>query len=993
MNDGYYPAVNSAVVILELRGELLVEEIPKSLLTRSSTFGCSTPSTKPVPMRCTIFWKTKMSEVNTQQREGRPASVDDDATDGHDNAIEDYRFHYRHTTDPRFCGNSARDGDDGAGAADADGDGDARGAEPAGATTAHNPEPAGATTRSKGAARRVGGCVSDVVRRGFGSQRVRFIGLSVAIVVITGTMMCSVWYVRSVMALDSFSKDLNLANKDAIGRVSLSVVQTLDAAVETLLYQFWIKPELRDPTTATTVWRDMMVIQSTMHLQFLVSLTPEDPDAFDPAYCYKVIADDCPMVQTVILPYEGSYGVIQRSKEVENGTFCGFLPILPAGILLKAKCDHFSNPWGWWLMTALETGEIFNDTHYIHFGKLYSGYFISLTRVMFGDNGKPLTWVTAAIDTPQLTELLKQVHLGEAGFGYIIDSKGKLIAFMGNLSVPSSALGAISPAQCNETKILETLKLLTDFDNDLLLLDKIIEVKFLYEEQSYDVMASDFRPFGNVSWTIVISTESNDAYIHSVTKISTLFTLGVIVALLGFAVISSLSLTAGKRGIGPEHIDLDSGMKKVMEELREVRKRVSGKTRDSIEHIIESLSCTEGLFRPDLKHQKKLFDKDIQLWLNSEITPGFQDPPPKHINALTSAKKYISRTPSFEDLSILQKLDRWDFIDSEGTLLEKGGILSAIAIEVLSRLDVFSHVRVEVEQLRQFFEELESNYRTIPYHNLLHAVDVVQCLYFFLTHGLLELLGPCAHLDIFSMICAAVGHDVSHPGVNNAFLVNSCDPLAVQFNDRSVLENYHASFTIRTLLQHASHWALKPEDLKLVRSNIIELILSTDISRHFELLSKFQTLTEGGKFDPRTKSEHRLQLMNMALKAADISNCMRPHQSMLFWVSKLVDEFFCQGDLERERNLPASPFTDRDTGLQKLPKLQTNFISLLARPLILAIDAVSPQPHAIACINANLEYWSRAPCFTDTDTATNNHAITEEAESPPPESDTHSQES
>lgn len=42
-------------------------------------------------------------------------------------------------------------------------------------------------------------------------------------------------------------------------------------------------------------------------------------------------------------------------------------------------------------------------------------------------------------------------------------------------------------------------------------------------------------------------------------------------------------------------------------------------------------------------------------------------------------------------------------------------------------------------------------------------------------------------LEVFALSAAALAHDVDHPGVTNAFLVNTYDPLAVQYNDIAVL--------------------------------------------------------------------------------------------------------------------------------------------------------------------------------------------------------------
>lgn len=54
-------------------------------------------------------------------------------------------------------------------------------------------------------------------------------------------------------------------------------------------------------------------------------------------------------------------------------------------------------------------------------------------------------------------------------------------------------------------------------------------------------------------------------------------------------------------------------------------------------------------------------------------------------------------------------------------------------------------------------------------------------------------------LDVFGLLVAAIGHDVNHPGVTNAFLVNSGHELAVKYNNNSVLENHHAATVLHIL--------------------------------------------------------------------------------------------------------------------------------------------------------------------------------------------------
>ena len=47
---------------------------------------------------------------------------------------------------------------------------------------------------------------------------------------------------------------------------------------------------------------------------------------------------------------------------------------------------------------------------------------------------------------------------------------------------------------------------------------------------------------------------------------------------------------------------------------------------------------------------------------------------------------------------------------------------------------------------------------------------------------------------------AAIMHDYRHPGVNNGYLVRDLDPLALTYNDASVLENFHAAEGFKMML-------------------------------------------------------------------------------------------------------------------------------------------------------------------------------------------------
>lgn len=55
-------------------------------------------------------------------------------------------------------------------------------------------------------------------------------------------------------------------------------------------------------------------------------------------------------------------------------------------------------------------------------------------------------------------------------------------------------------------------------------------------------------------------------------------------------------------------------------------------------------------------------------------------------------------------------------------------------------------------------------------------------------------------LDEATSLIAAAAHDLDHPGKSSAFLSNSNNPLAILYNDVTVLESHHAAMTFKLTL-------------------------------------------------------------------------------------------------------------------------------------------------------------------------------------------------
>lgn len=54
-----------------------------------------------------------------------------------------------------------------------------------------------------------------------------------------------------------------------------------------------------------------------------------------------------------------------------------------------------------------------------------------------------------------------------------------------------------------------------------------------------------------------------------------------------------------------------------------------------------------------------------------------------------------------------------------------------------------------------------------------------------------------------------------------------------------------------------------------------------------------------------------MQVLKMAIKAADLTHCTRPVRIHRMWVENITEEFHRQGDLEKEMGMQVSPGMDR----------------------------------------------------------------------------------
>ncbi len=273
---------------------------------------------------------------------------------------------------------------------------------------------------------------------------------------------------------------------------------------------------------------------------------------------------------------------------------------------------------------------------------------------------------------------------------------------------------------------------------------------------------------------------------------------------------------------------------------------------------------------------------------------------------------------------------------------------------MFSVLDLFNTFSIPIPVFEAFLLEMSKRYiDSNTYHNFFHACDVAHTVYrLVMLSELHKILSP---LETFSLIIAAISHDVAHPGVNNNFLVKSRDKLAMIHNDRSPLENMHCSLLYEIVRDTSRNIfvGLSDAQWRECRKCITTAILGTDMVHHFDQISKVQIFLEvngqdvkdflSGKSDTvecMKENDNRLFLMELFLHAADISNPYKPFVICEKWARLVVEEFHTQGDKEKNNGMDISPMMDRNN--TNLYNMQMGFIEFVVAPLVNGFISIFP---------------------------------------------------
>lgn len=276
---------------------------------------------------------------------------------------------------------------------------------------------------------------------------------------------------------------------------------------------------------------------------------------------------------------------------------------------------------------------------------------------------------------------------------------------------------------------------------------------------------------------------------------------------------------------------------------------------------------------------------------------------------------------------------------------------------------------VQESHLVKFVTNAEAGYMPNPWHNFSHALDTLYSVDRFM--NVMEAHYFMSEVSQFWLMISAVGHDIGHTGVNNQFLVETADELALRYNDRSPLENMHCARLFQVISDpEANVFAQVDKDLyKEMRKGMINAILHTDVVKHNEMIKELNILYQMNSevFDcPSGVSEELIQVLqtpantqlmvNALLHCGDIGNPMKPWELCKSYADKILDEFFAQGDREKELGIPVQVLNDRDKVSR--PNSQIGFIEFVIAGMAESMVNLFPTLDSLSDnLRDNVERW------------------------------------
>ena len=283
----------------------------------------------------------------------------------------------------------------------------------------------------------------------------------------------------------------------------------------------------------------------------------------------------------------------------------------------------------------------------------------------------------------------------------------------------------------------------------------------------------------------------------------------------------------------------------------------------------------------------------------------------------TNIKKENIRNNININLSLLNDVETENFNIFEVDKKSYGKSLLLIGCYIFNRFGF--HNIIKYLNFENWCSKIASGYsRKNPYHTDLHAGDITQTCLTFFKIGKINEICKLNQLSKCALFLSCICHDYKHPGLNNNFLKDTRNILAIKYNDNSILENMHISEAFKVTIDFPDcdiFSGMNSDKYKQMRKEMISCVLFTDMTKHNATIEFMKSISSrnnsNNNKEKKEENDIHQDFMNLLIHSSDISNPTKKFDIYWKWAEAVVEEFFQQGDREKELGLKCN--FDRET--------------------------------------------------------------------------------
>jgi cGMP-dependent 3',5'-cyclic phosphodiesterase len=276
-----------------------------------------------------------------------------------------------------------------------------------------------------------------------------------------------------------------------------------------------------------------------------------------------------------------------------------------------------------------------------------------------------------------------------------------------------------------------------------------------------------------------------------------------------------------------------------------------------------------------------------------------------------------------------------------------------LCVRMFMDLNFVQEFKIPEDKLARFLLLVQKGYRSMPYHNWHHAFSVAHFSYCCMKNLRLIERGIITKIQGFSLLVAALCHDLDHRGFNNSYMTQSGSMLARLYSSEgSVNERHHLSQAICILNDQGSKIldSLSTEQFMESIDYVRELILATDLANHFRILKDLKSLTS------ENICENQRLLLSLLITCCDLNDQIKSWDTVYRVAELVYTEFFTQGDLERQMGISPNLMFDRKKA--NVPALQIEFLDAVIRPTFeIFVDIFPEKSNFLETIRVNRQHW------------------------------------